>query len=148
MATPGAQEPGPFRLELGLTPLAVAEGSPGRAWDELQQLAEEFHAAPAGLMLRHGIGVPERLSGPVLEGVGLAFRALKPREHGAGIVARCVNLSRDHVAGAWRWPYPLRRAFLARLDESFLAPLPLSRDRRQLRFSAGPRAIVTVVAER
>jgi len=146
-ATPGAQGLGPFRVELALVPLAVDDRAGARAWDAVEAAADAFHAPLAGRMYRSGIDVPEVLEGPALSGAGLAFRALKPREHGAGIVLRCVNLTRRVRRGMWTFPGPVVRAFRARLDETVEAELPLSPDRRAVAFSAAPREIVTVVVE-
>jgi mannosylglycerate hydrolase len=145
--TPGAQEPGPFRVELALVPVAGAEGSGAAAWDPVEAAAEEFHAPLAGRMLRWGIDVPELVAGPELVGSGLAFKALKPRAEGPGVVVRCVNLTNAAQAGAWRWPGPVSRAFRARLDETVIEELRLDAERRLLPFTAGPREIVTIVVE-
>jgi hypothetical protein len=132
---------------MAIAPLAVTPGSGPREWEALERMSEEFHAAPAAMMLRYGIDVPARVAGPVLEGAGLSFRALKPRERGEGVVVRCVNLSSREVRGSWTWARPIRRAFLARLDEAPVRRLPLSGNRRQVRFTAAPRAIVTLLIE-
>jgi alpha-mannosidase len=144
---PAAQEPGAFRVELGVTLRWVTEQSSPDAWSELDRLAEEFHGAPAGLMLRYGLDVPAGLAGPALSGDGLSFSALTPRERGSGVVARCVNLTDSPQDGIWTWPRPVRRAFLARLDETPVRRLPVSRGGRQVRFTAAARATVTVVVE-
>jgi mannosylglycerate hydrolase len=146
-ATPGAQGLGAFRAEMALAPVGVSERDPARNWDAVESGADEFHAPLAARMYRSGIDVPEIVEGPALSGAGLAFRALKPREEGEGIVLRCVNVTRQARRGAWTFPYPVTRAFRARLDESVEAELPLSDDRRRIEFAAGPRGIVTVVVE-
>jgi alpha-mannosidase/mannosylglycerate hydrolase len=146
-ATPAAQGLGAFRAEIALAPVGVGERSPARDWDEVEVTADEFQAPLAGRMYRSGIDVPEVVEGPALSGTGLAFRALKPREEGEGIVLRCVNLTRRARQGAWTFPYPVTRAFRARLDENVEAELPLSADRRTVVFRAGRREIVTIVVE-
>src|SRR5207249_9990773 len=130
VATPSGQEIGPFRVELALSTVAVREESPPSEWEEVERLAEEFHAPSAGLMLRYGIDVPSSVAGPELEGAGLAFKSLKPREQGEGVVARCVNLTGLPVRGLWRWPSAVSRAFLARLDESVVEEIPLGAEQR------------------
>jgi alpha-mannosidase len=98
-------------------------------------------------MLRWGIAVPDAVAGPELSGDGLAFKALKPRDDGPGVVVRCVNLTDQPRAGRWRWPGPIARAFRARLDETVLAEIRLGADRREVRFKAGPREVVTIVVD-
>ena len=145
--TPGAQELGPFRAELAVALFGVREGDAARAWAAVERAAEEFHAPLAGRMLRWGIAVPDAVSGPVLIGDGLAFKALKPRDDGPGVVVRCVNLTDQSCPGRWRWPRSVGRAFRARLDETVLAEIRLGADRRDVRFKAGPREVVTIVVE-
>jgi len=146
-ATPGAQQPGPFRAELALAPIGVTAGSAAGAWDAVEELAEAFHAPLAGCMCRAGIAVPASVPGPELRGAGLAFKALKPRDEGPGVVLRCVNLTRRAGRGAWLLPRPATRAFRARLDEAIQEELRLSPDRRTVAFRAGPREVVTIVVE-
>ncbi len=145
--TPGAQEPGPFRVELALVPVAAEEGSGAAAWDAVEAAAEEFHAPLAGRMLRWGVDVPEAVTGPELVGTGLAFKCLKPRDEGPGIVVRCVNLTDVEQPGAWHWPYPVARAWRARLDETVLEEVRLDAGRRVVAFRAEARGIVTMVVE-
>jgi alpha-mannosidase len=144
--TPGAQELGPFRVELAVAPAAAREGDPAAAWAPVERAAEEFHAPLAGRMVRWGINVPERLAGPELVGDGLAFKSLKPREDGTGTVLRCVNLTAGPVDGAWRWPGAIGHALRARLDETVLEEMKLGKG-GEVRFRAEPREIVTVIVE-
>jgi alpha-mannosidase len=146
-ATPGAMELGPFRAELGVAPFGAREGDGAEVWTGIERAAEAFHAPLAGRMLRWGIAVPATVSGPELVGDGLAFKALKSRDDGPGIVLRCVNLTDQAQAGRWRWPGPMARAFRARLDETVLAEIRLDRNRREIGFEAGPREVVTIVVE-
>lgn len=145
--TPNAQDLGPFRVELAVLTGGASEGDDPSAWAAVERAAEEFHAPLAGRMLRWGIDVPPRVAGPELVGDGLAFKGLKPREDGEGVVARCVNHADRPVEGAWRWPAPVSRAFRARLDETPVEELRLEGDRRQVPFRAAPREIVTIVVE-
>jgi alpha-mannosidase len=145
--TPGAQEPGPFRAELAVALVGAREGDGPDAWAAVERAAEEFHAPLAGRMLRWGRAVPDAVSGPELIGEGLAFKALKARDDGPGVVVRCVNLTDQPRPGRWRWPGPIARAFRARLDETVLAEIRLGADRREVRFKAGPREVVTIVVE-
>jgi hypothetical protein len=145
--TPGAQELGPFRAELAVALVGVREGDGPGAWAAVERAAEEFHAPLAARMLRWGVAVPDLVSGPELIGEGLAFKALKARDDGPGVVVRCVNLTDQPRPGRWRWPGPIARAFRARLDETVLAEIRLGRDRREVKFEAKPREVVTIVVE-
>jgi alpha-mannosidase len=145
--TPGAQELGAFRAELAIAPVSAAEGDGAAAWARVEAAAEEFHAALAGRMVRWGIGLPGRVTGPELEGRGLVFKALKPRDDGPGFVLRCLNPTMRPIRGLWRWPSPMRRAFHARLDETVLDEVRLSGDRREMKFEAAGREVVTIVVE-
>jgi alpha-mannosidase len=98
-------------------------------------------------MLRWGIAVPALVTGPELSGPGLAFKALKPRDDGPGVVLRCVNLTTTAQRGSWRWPGAIRRAFRARLDETVLREIRMDGDRRAVEFEAGPREVVTFIVE-
>jgi 2-O-(6-phospho-alpha-D-mannosyl)-D-glycerate hydrolase len=141
VATPDAQCRGPFRAELAVAYLG--NDDPVRA----EELADEFLAPLAGMMYRTGIDVPASVPGPELSGRGLAFRALKPREDGTGVVVRCVNVTNRPRSGVLRWPSAVTRAFRARLDETLLDELPSGRDRRTMRFVARAREVVTLVVE-
>jgi mannosylglycerate hydrolase len=147
-ATPGAQALGPFRAEAALAPVAVDDRAGVRAWEVVDEAADAFHAPLSGRIYRTAIDLPPVVAGPALSGSGLSFRALKPREDGDGIVLRCVNLTRHERRGAWTFPDPVLRAYRGRLDETLQAELPLSENRRVIRFRAGPREIVTVIVER
>jgi alpha-mannosidase len=78
-----------------------------------------------------------------LIGVGLAFSSMKESEDGAWLVVRCVNLVDETVSGRWRFPFAVRAAQLARLDETLISELEV--DRNEVRFNAGPRGIVTML---
>jgi alpha-mannosidase len=147
VATPAAEGRGAFRVELALAPVSATVGSGPDAWDAVEEVAEEFHAPLAGLMYRSGVEVPRAVAGPQLEGAGLAFRALKPRDDGPGVVLRCVNLTRRPQRGRWVWPVPVGRAYRARLDETVIAEIATRANRRVIPFEAGPREVVTVVVE-
>jgi alpha-mannosidase len=145
--TPLAQELGAFRVEAAFVPRGVTRDSPPTAWDQIALLAEEFHAPLAGLMLRYGIDVPASVPGPALVGEGLAFKALKPRDKGAGLVLRCVNQTLQRREGEWVWPKPVKRAIRARLDETPINDVLLTGEGRRIAFAAGPREVVTILVE-
>jgi hypothetical protein len=52
---------------------------------------------------------------------------MKPAEDGRGAVLRCVNVTGERVAGAWRLGVAAARAWLARLDETRAARRPVLR---------------------
>ena len=58
-------------------------------------------------------------------------------------VLRCVNVTEEAVTGRWLLPFAAREARLARLDETATGEITLAG--RTLEFSAGPRAVVTVL---
>ncbi|UCF40233.1 MAG: hypothetical protein JSW43_10910 [Gemmatimonadota bacterium] len=147
-ATPQAQEPGRFRAELAVSTVAVDEASVPAEWEELERLAEEFHAPLGGLMLPYGTDVPELVEGPALSGDGLALKAVKPSEDGTGLVLRCVNLTGERVSGGWTLPFAVEESRCARLDETPLRALTVAEGGNRITFDAGPREVVTVLVER
>jgi alpha-mannosidase len=147
LSTPEAQEQGAFRHEFALLPFGVTEDSSASEWDAIERAAEEFHAQIAGLMFRYGIDLPASVPGPELHGTGLAFKALKTREMGTGLVLRCVNLTSRETQGYWRWPNPVHRAWLARLDETITSEIALAKGGKEVPFRAGPREIITIVVD-
>jgi len=78
-----------------------------------------------------------------LAGEGLAFSTCKESEDGAWTVLRCVNVTDERVAGAWRLGAGVAEARLARLDETPLEPLEVRGG--AVSFTAGARAVVTVL---
>jgi alpha-mannosidase len=146
-ATPGAQELGAFRAELAVFARSAGEEDGAPAWTAVERGADEFHAPLVGRMLRWGINVPAVIAGPELLGRGFAFKALKPRDDGPGVVLRCVNLTRQRREGRWRWPGPVGRAFRARLDETVLREIRPAPNRTEVTFDAQPREIVSIVVE-
>jgi alpha-mannosidase len=147
-ATPQAQELGRFRAELAVTTAFVGEACTPVEWDELERLAEEFHAPLGGLMLPYGINAPEVVQGPALTGDGLAFKAAKPSEDGAALVLRCVNLTAEPVSGSWTLPFEIDRAHRCRLDETRIRELTVSDEGDRIAFDAGAREVVTLLVER
>jgi 2-O-(6-phospho-alpha-D-mannosyl)-D-glycerate hydrolase len=139
-AIPEAQCLGSSRIELALAPLASGESIPGW-W-------ESVFTPVRGLWIRDAIGrgPTSHRAGITLDGAGLVFSALKP---GAGdprdVVLRCYNPDDRPIAGAWRFAAPVSAAFRTRLDEREPVPLVLEDDGRVVRFTAGPREIVTVM---
>jgi alpha-mannosidase len=146
-ATPEAQERGPFRAELAVATKGLGVGPSSATHDELEQWADEFHAPLAGLMLSHASQVPTTIDGPRLDGDGLAFQALKVAERSNMLVLRCANVSDRETSGTWTLPWPVRAAHRARLDETLLEPLLVSKHQRVVSVSVRPREIVTVLVE-
>jgi alpha-mannosidase len=139
-AIPEAQCLGVSRIELALAPLAPGESIPA--------LWESVFTPVRGLWIRDAVGggpAPRR-AGITLDGTGLVFSALKPGEADArDVVLRCYNPDDRPVAGAWRFAVPVSAAFRVRLDEQEPVPLVLEDRGRVVRFTAGPREIVTVM---
>ncbi len=146
-ATPQAQERGRFRAELAVTTASVGEAGTPAEWDELERLAEEFHAPLGGLMLPYAINAPEAVHGPALSGEGLAFKAAKPSEDGTALVLRCINLTAEPVSGRWTLPFEIERAHRCRLDETRVRELTVSDEGDRIVFDAGPREVVTLLVE-
>jgi mannosylglycerate hydrolase len=145
VATPDAQELGPFRVELGVAFTAAADPGSPSTWHRLERLAEEFHASLAGMMLRHAIDPPETVPGPALLGEGLVFKVLKTAERGDAMVLRCVNVTSQPVRGVCRWPAAMSKAAKARLDETPIQWLDVAASPREVVFEAAPREVVTLL---
>ena len=144
VSTPGAQEIGPFRAEFAVLPLEVTEDTGAAGWDDIESHADEFHAPGAGMMIRYGIDVPRSIAGPELRGAGLVFKALKPAETTGDIIVRCLNPTRQAIAGSWIWPRPVRRAMHVRLNESPIGEIPLAAGAQEIPFTVPPRGISTI----
>jgi alpha-mannosidase len=143
---PGAALLGPFRAELAVA--LTGCGSGGReALTRLEFLAEEFHAALAGLMLPDAVEPLRAVAGPRLVGHGLAFKAFKPWAKGHGMILRCVNVTDRVVEGRWELPQPCARAQQVRLDEGPVDAVPIGERARRIPFRARPREVVTIRVE-
>ena len=138
--TPGAQCLGAFTAAFAIFP--HGERNAG-AIDAIERTADDALVPLAGLTLRAAIGELRETTGVELEGAGLAFLACKTSEDGEWTVLRCVNLTEQPVAGAWRCGFPIARATRVRLDET--SPVPIEATDGRVAFVAGPREIVTVL---
>lgn len=138
--TPGAQCLGSFSAAFAL--LLHGPRIPATV-DRIERVADDVLLPLVGETLRSALAVPAPVAGPELIGEGLAFSAFKESEDGEWLVARCFNLLDQPVAGAWRLPFEIREAAIARLDETVLERLEPDGD--TVRFTAGPRAMVTVL---
>jgi len=140
--TPAAQCLGPFAATLALFPHGPRSPDVLTA---IVRMSEEELLPLVGETWRSAIDPPTDVSGPTLEGDGLAYSACKESEDGLGIVLRCVNQLDRVVEGVWRLPHT-RQAWLARLDETLLGSMTVDGD--CVRFSAPPHAVVTIVLRR
>jgi alpha-mannosidase len=139
--TPLAQCLGPFDASLAVMPHSARLPA---TIDAIERAADDFLVPLVGETLRSALEVPDPVFGVELTGQGLGFSALKESENGDWLVLRCVNLREDQVPGSWRLPFDIREAKLARLDETPLSDVAFAA--REIRFDAGPRAIVTILA--
>jgi alpha-mannosidase len=138
--TPGAQCLGPFSASL-----AVMFHGPRDEMvvDEIERAADDVLLPLTGTTLRSALDPRDEVVGLELLGDGLAFSALKESEDGESLVVRCVNRRDEAVRGAWRFPFNVREARRARLDETPLAPLEHAGT--EVHFTAEPHAIVTLL---
>ena len=139
--TPEAQMLGPFAAELALFPHGPRDSE---TIDLIERTADDVLLPLTGTTLRSATADYAATGGLELEGRGLAFSAAKESEDGEWLVLRCVNLTDDTVSGRWSLPFAAREARVARLDETPLGDAPILG--RTLVFSAGPRAVVTLLA--
>ncbi len=139
--TPGAQEVGRHRIEIGLLPIDEAVAA---APATLTENWEDAFLPPLPLWLRDGL--PRREATPAIElsGQGMSLEAMKPAESGDGIVLRAVNLGDRATRGAWSFGVPIRQADRVRADETVIAPMMLSADCRTLAFDAGAGELVSI----
>jgi alpha-mannosidase len=106
------------------------------------ELWEDAFLPPHAVWLRQSteLSIPE--IDARLEGEGLIFSSLKPAGHGDGIVLRCYNTAGSAVASALELGVPFAAARV-RADER--EPEPLEARDGAVRFTAGPREIVTLL---
>ena len=137
--TPIAQCRGPFEAEL-----AVMLHGPRQpaVIDAIERAADDVLLPLRGETLRSALTVPGPVVGVELEGVGLAFSAMKESEDGTALVLRCVNLLDEPARGVWRLPFDASSAALARIDETSMHEVEV-RD-RAIAIAAPRRAIVTL----
>ena len=139
--TPWAQGPGPLEATLGFMPHDGAR-TPA-VIDLIERTADDILLPLVGSTLRSALTVPAPTAGLELEGEGLAFSAAKDGDDGDWIVLRAVNLTDEARRGAWQLGIPIREARRSRLDETPGEPVDVSNGR--VEFTAGPRAIVTLL---
>jgi len=138
--TPEAQMFGPFASELALFPHGPR--TPDTV-DEIERTADDVLLPLVGTTLRSAIGDYPATRGLELEGRGLALSTAKESEDGDWLVLRCVNVTDVTTTGRWTLPFEPAEARLARLDETPLGVLAAAGS--SVEFSAGPRAVVTIL---
>jgi mannosylglycerate hydrolase len=139
-ATPRAQSLGRFAARFGLL---LHGPRHHESIDAIERAADDVLLPLEGRTLRSALGTPAPLRGAELYGRGLAFSSLKESEDGEWMVARCLNLLDEAVAGEWRFGVPIRDAAFARLDESPLRPTTVIGD--SVPFEAPPHATITLL---
>ncbi len=146
-ATPLAQSRGRFGGLFGLMLHGARdEDTTGR----VERTADDILLPLRGETLRSSLLPPPGQSGgATLAGMGLALSAIKPAEDPFWRAAlRCVNLLDRPVEGRWTLGIPVAQARLARLDETpgeLLDVTSTDAGTTELRFTAGSRAVVTVL---
>jgi alpha-mannosidase len=138
--TPRAQCLGPFHAVFAFMPHGPRLAS---TVDEIERTADDVLLPLVGTTLRSALDVPGEVVGVELVGDGLALSAIKESETGDWLILRCVNRRDEPRQGAWRLPFDVREAHLARLDETPVTPI-LSRS-GEVTFTAAPFAIVTML---
>lgn len=138
---PNAQSFGPFNATLGVF---LHGPRTNELFDAIAARADVFVAPPRGETV---VGCPtcDDVPGIELIGEGLQLIALKPAEHGSGIVARVQNVTPETRRGVLHIP-GVGAVWLARLDERQLAALPVENER--VEFFAEPHAVLTFVLSR
>jgi hypothetical protein len=144
-ATPKAQSLGPFAARLAIQ---VHAGNSATTLQAIDRESDRFLNPMRGFTLRSSISRVTTAGGVELAGTALSASAIQETEDGGGIVLRCVNLSEREQAGTWTLPVAVDSAQLVRLDETPLQPLDAREEdgRTVIAFTAGPRAVVTIVA--
>jgi len=140
--TPLAQSLGAYSARFALA-LHGADSDAQRA--RVESMADDVLLPLVGETLRSNLEDPRVSGGLALDGEGLAFSGAMPAREAGWIVLRCVNHRSVEVHGEWRLSRELSEAHRARLDETPLAALEVSRG--VIRFVAAPREIVTIVAK-
>jgi alpha-mannosidase len=146
-ATPEAQCLGTETIVIGLAPVSSADLA---APEHLERLWEDAFVPPVAHWMRNYCeAAPPRTAetGLTLQGVGLVFSACVPSIRGPGVVLRCYNVLDRAVEGRWRTPRTVSRAELIRADETVLGPLDVTPGTGEIAFTAGPRAIVSVLID-
>jgi Glycosyl hydrolases family 38 N-terminal domain/Alpha mannosidase middle domain/Glycosyl hydrolases family 38 C-terminal domain len=145
--TPEAQCLGAETITIGVAPVSSVDLA---APERLERMWEDAFLPPHAHWMRDYCEVTTPRvaeAGIALEGAGLVFSACAPASAGRGVVLRCYNVLDRAVNGRWSCPRPIARAQLIRADETALGPLAVGPEAGEIGFSAGPRAIVSVLVE-
>jgi hypothetical protein len=142
VSTPGAQCHGVERMQFGLAPVTEGEIEGGTA---LPELWEDLFLPIRGVWMRQASPLSPAVFDIRLEGFGLVFSALKPADHGEGIVLRCYNATPRPTAGLWHFAEPVGSARRARADERELHEIRLGDGGRIVPFHAAAHEIVTIM---
>jgi alpha-mannosidase len=143
--TPKAQSLGAFTARLAVQ---VHGANSAATLHLIDRESDRFLHPLRGTTLRLSTARLAVAGGIELSGTALSPSAIKESESGRAMVLRCVNLSDREQAGTWMLPVPIESAQLARLDESVVQGLDAREDdgRSVIAFTAGPRAVVTILA--
>jgi alpha-mannosidase len=135
MATPGAQMLGRWSFHYAVVPYA-------ERWAAVAQ-AHSFTAPPLAVCVPAEIG-PLSLARPWLavEPAGFLITAIKPVEHGAGVIVRGYNATEEPLEVALRTALPISSARQVNLLEEPQATLHI--EQGQVYLSVGPRQIISV----
>ncbi|HEY7505234.1 MAG TPA: glycoside hydrolase family 38 C-terminal domain-containing protein [Gemmatimonadales bacterium] len=143
IATPGAQCRGRERIQLALAPLSL---------DVLErvtpvvELWEDAFVPPRAIWLRQATPLIPPAIDLGLEGEGLVFSSLKAVEgERRRIVFRCYNATGEQVEGRLLTDSPLESVERTRADEREDRRLAMENGGTEVRFTAGPHEIVTLV---
>jgi alpha-mannosidase/mannosylglycerate hydrolase len=141
--TPEAQCRGRERLQLALAPVTV--GQLDRVVPVVE-LWEDAFVPPRAIWLRQATPLTPPAIDLGLEGEGLVFSSLKPAEgDGQRIVCRCYNATGEPVEGRLLTGSPLASVERTRADEREGRRLTVEDGGTEVRFTAGPHEIVTLV---
>ncbi len=145
--TPDAQCLGPDSITLGVAPVTAEDLA---APDRLERMWEDaFLPIRAHWIRDYCEAVPPALeqAGFALEGPGLTFSACTRANGGSGVMLRCYNALGRATEGRWRSARSIAGAKLVRADETAVAPLALGPGGHEVQFTAGPRAIISMLLE-
>ena len=142
-STPGAQCRGRERIQLALAPVsadALERVAP------LAELWEDAFVPPRAIWLRQATPLAPPAIDLGLEGEGLVFSSLKPGEgDDRRIVFRCYNATAAPVEGRLLAASPFLSVERSRADEEDRRRLALENGGTEVRFTAGPHQIVTLL---
>jgi alpha-mannosidase len=141
--TPGAQCRGRERIQLAVAPVSAVELE---RVSPVVELWEDAFVPPRAIWLRQATPLTPPTIDLELEGEGLVFSSLKPADgDGRRIVFRCYNATGEPVEGCLLTESSLESVERTRADEREGKRLTLQDGGTEVRFTAGPHEIVTLV---